>query len=201
MSPKRDRTSQTLLNRARDWADHQAWDEMFRRYDPMMVRWSKKYLSNEADVADLNQLVWMDLAERLIRFRYDPGKSFRAWLRTLHRCRLVDFIRAGQRSRAIEEEARGHLAETRLSHDDGLSFETTQESVSGPGEQIQASMLLIQAKVQNRVQEKTWQIFWSIAMDQRSIGETACDFEMTYTATFAAFTRVERMLREEVLKV
>ncbi len=37
------RTSQTLLDRVRDWGDHPAWTEFHDRYDPMLRRWCVRY--------------------------------------------------------------------------------------------------------------------------------------------------------------
>lgn len=190
------KTSETLLCRARDWADSQAWNEMFQRYDPLLQRWSRKYLENHADVAEVNQRVWIELAHRIILFRYAPGKSFRSWLKTLHRSRVADFLKSRSREWKRYETFSRELSQSHASDE----TTATQESGTGRLEEFQARMMQIQGRVQGRVKERTWQIFWSIAIDQRSISETANAFEMSYTATFAAFRRVEKQLRAEALK-
>ena len=55
----------------------------------------------------------------------------------------------------------------------------------------------IQALVRGRVEPKTWEVFWRVAIEERTIAETAASLGMTYTGAFAAYSRVDRRLREE----
>ncbi|RLT14827.1 MAG: sigma-70 family RNA polymerase sigma factor [Planctomycetota bacterium] len=194
------KTSATLLGRARDWADNQAWNEMFQRYNPLLERWSEKYLVNHADVAEVNQRVWVELTRSIISFRYDPGKSFRAWLRTQHRWRMHEFLRSRPPEIIDHEIATRFYNSLCTMHGSQWSPTTTVEPECGFVDQLETRLIELYGKVENRVTEKTWQIFWSIAMEKKGIGETAKIFEMTYAATFAAFTRVIKLLRDEALK-
>jgi RNA polymerase sigma factor (sigma-70 family) len=194
------KTSATLLSRARDWADNQAWNEMFQRYNPLLERWSEKYLVNHADVAEVNQRVWVELTRSIISFRYDPGKSFRAWLRTQHRWRMHEFLRSRPPEIIDHEIATRFFNSLCTMHGSQWSLTTTEEPECGFVDQLETRLIELYGKVENRVTEKTWQIFWSIAMEKKGIGETAKIFEMTYAATFAAFTRVIKLLRDEALK-
>ncbi|MEI7922920.1 MAG: sigma factor [Planctomycetota bacterium] len=194
------KTSATLLGRARDWADNQAWNEMFQRYNPLLERWSEKYLVNHADVAEVNQRVWVELTRSIISFRYDPGKSFRAWLRTQHRWRMHEFLRSRPPEIIDHEIATRFYNSLCTMHGSQWSPTTTEEPECGFVDQLETRLIELYGKVENRVTEKTWQIYWSIAMEKKGIGETAKIFEMTYAATFAAFTRVIKLLRDEALK-
>lgn len=194
------KTSATLLSRARDWADNQAWNEMFQRYNPLLERWSEKYLVNHADVAEVNQRVWVELTRSIISFRYDPGKSFWAWLRTQHRWRMHEFLRSRPPEIIDHEIATRFYNSLCTMHGSQWSPTTTEEPECGFVDQLETRLIELYGKVENRVTEKTWQIYWSIAMEKKGIGETAKIFEMTYAATFAAFTRVIKLLRDEALK-
>lgn len=194
------KTSATLLSRARDWADNQAWNEMFRRYNPLLERWSERYLVNHADVAEVNQRVWVELTRSSISFRYDPGKSFRAWLRTQHRWRMHEFLRSRPPEIIDHEIATRFYNSLCTMHGSQWSLTTTEEPECGFVDQLETRLIELYGKVENRVTEKTWQIFWSVAMEKKGVGETAKIFEMTYAATFAAFTRVIKLLRDEALK-
>lgn len=194
------KTSATLLSRARDWADNQAWNEMFRRYNPLLERWSERYLVNHADVAEVNQRVWVELTRSIISFRYDPGKSFRAWLRTQHRWRMHEFLRSRPPEIIDHEIATRFYNSLCTMHGSQWSLTTTEEPECGFVDQLETRLIELYGKVENRVTEKTWQIFWSVAMEKKGVGETAKIFEMTYAATFAAFTRVIKLLRDEALK-
>ena len=80
-------TSPTLLGRVADWRDLAAWQELFLRYDPLLKRWCRAYLLDDAEAAEVAQRIWVELADRLISFRYDPRRPFRGWLRSICRSR------------------------------------------------------------------------------------------------------------------
>src|SRR5437763_1879635 len=87
------RTSPTLIGRlGTDPADQAAWVEFVRRYGPRILGWCRRWNLQDADAEDVTQSVLLRLAGKLRTFRYDPDKSFRAWLRTLTHHALSDFL-------------------------------------------------------------------------------------------------------------
>ncbi len=55
----------------------------------------------------------------------------------------------------------------------------------------------VQSAVRRRVDERTWQVFWNIAVKGWSVREASGAAGISYYAAFAAQKRVGRMLREE----
>jgi len=51
--------------------------------------------------------------------------------------------------------------------------------------------------VRQRIQPRTWDAFWLVAVGDWTIERTATTLGMTHTAVYAATERVARMLREE----
>ena len=160
-------TSPTLLNRLGNWRDHEAWVDFVMRYDPAIRSASRRFRLDAETTEELCQRVWIDLARRMRTFRYDPGKTFRGWLRRLCRSRAI----------AAESES-----------DDGAPLE--RPLLLRQAEEVQAA-------VRRRVDERTWQVFWDIAVDGQSIRESSEAAGISYFAAFAAQKRVGRMLREE----
>jgi DNA-directed RNA polymerase specialized sigma24 family protein len=67
---------------------------------------------------------------------------------------------------------------------------------------LQRSVLLRQAEevqdaVRRRVDERTWQVFWNIAIEGQSVREASETAGISYYAAFAAQKRIGRMLRQE----
>jgi len=188
-------TSQTLLRRAADWRDLPAWHEMFQRYDPLLRDWCRKVLSDESEVAEVSQRVWIELADRMKTFRYDPTRSFRGWLARLCRSRLIDFLRLRKREKRNVDEVGVEWDEVmeRVAavgpHHDGVA-DDGRSSLLGEAE-------LAQASVRSCVEPRTWEVYWRIAIEEKSIKEVAVEMGMTYTGAFAAFSRVDRKLRDE----
>jgi RNA polymerase sigma-70 factor (ECF subfamily) len=184
-------TSLTLLNRLGNWRDDEAWQEFVARYDAEIRSTCRRYRLDAETTEELCQRVWIDLARRMRAFRYDPGKTFRGWLRRLCRSRAIDLLRKKKAGAVLplEDEPADSLRPAAIAENDD-------------GAEPDRSLLLRQAQVvqdavRRRVDESTWQVFWSIAIEGQSVCESAEAAGISYYAAFAAQKRVRRMLREE----
>ncbi len=88
-----DTTSPLLLKRVADWADHPAWCDFFSSYDPLIRSWCRGYGLDDGTLEDLCQQIWIELADRMRTYQYDPGRTFRGWLRQFCHSRAVDLLR------------------------------------------------------------------------------------------------------------
>jgi len=86
-------TNPTLLNRVGDWRDHEAWVDFVTRYDPVIRSNSGRYRLDAETTEELCQRVWIDLARRMRSYLYDPGMTFRGWLRRLYQSKAIDLLR------------------------------------------------------------------------------------------------------------
>jgi RNA polymerase sigma factor (sigma-70 family) len=186
-------TNPTLINRLGDWRDHEAWVDFVTRYDPVIRSTSGRYRLDAESTEELCQQVWIDLARRMQTYRYDPGKTFRGWLRRLCQSRAIDLLRKKKANAVkwLEDQPAASLLQ-----DASAGIEVDE---SAPSER---PLLLRQAEevqeaVRRRVGERTWQVFWNIAVEGQSVRETSASAGISYYAAFAARKRVGRMLREE----
>jgi RNA polymerase sigma factor (sigma-70 family) len=187
-------TSPLLLKRVANWSDHPAWYDFFRSYDSLIRFWCRCYDLDDGTCDDLCQQIWVELADRIRSYQYDPGKTFRGWLRQFCHSRAVDLLRkrATEPVRFLDDQP----ADALLLTVDAIGGEEYEEPES------QRSLLLrhaeqVQHTVKQRAEPQTWQAFWRIAIDGCSFRETADDMGMSYAAVFAAHKRVGRMLRAE----
>ena len=86
-------TDPKLLKRVAALWDNPAWGEFFQRYDPLVRGWCSAYGLDAASIDEVCQRVWVELARRMPSYQYDPGGSFRGWLRRLCRHRAIDLYR------------------------------------------------------------------------------------------------------------
>jgi len=186
-------TNPTLLNRLGDWRDHEAWVDFVTRYDPVIRSISGRYRLDAESTEELCQRVWIDLARRMRTYRYDPGKTFRGWLRRLCESRAIDLLRQKKANavESLDDQPAGSLWQ-----DASAGIEADESAAS------ERPVLLRQAEdvqdaVRRRVSERTWQVFWNIAIEGQSVRETSAAADISYYAAFAAERRVGRMLREE----
>ena len=89
------RTQRTLLERlAQSGGQNQAaWSEFVDRYGRKIYGWCLRWRLQDADAQDVTQIVLLKLARRMKDFTYDPGRSFRAWLKTVTHHAWQDYRR------------------------------------------------------------------------------------------------------------
>jgi RNA polymerase sigma-70 factor (ECF subfamily) len=184
----------SLLGRLKDWDDHPAWHEFVACYEPLLRRWCLGFGLDAEATEELCQGIWIELAWKMRTFCYDSGRTFRGWLRTLLHSRALDLVRKQQsaRARALPREP---IDVTRL--------EAAGDDPEG-GEGVEPRRLALlreagaaQEVVRGQVEPDTWQAFWSVVIDGRSVRETADELGKTYRAVYAASRRVGCQLRTE----
>jgi RNA polymerase sigma factor (sigma-70 family) len=186
-------TNPTLLDRLCDWRDHEAWVDFVTRYDPVVRLSCRRYRLSVENADELSQRVWIDLARRMRTFRYDPGKTFRGWLRRLCQSRAIDLLRKKNADAVLWLEDQPV---------ESLSQEAPAEIEAEEDAAAERPLLLhladeVQNAVRRRVDERTWQVFWNVAVLGRSVREASEAAGLSYYAAFAAQKRVRQMLREE----
>ncbi len=192
------RTSPTLLRRTADWCDHAAWQEFVARYGPLIRSWCREYRLDDDFAADVSQLFWIELADKMRSFQYDPSRRFRGWLRRCFHWRVVDALR--ERSR--QELAVGTFDESSLfeGQDSLLAAEPIDDQDDEPTSRRLLLLELaeqVQAAVREKVHAQSWQVFWHISIDGWTTRATADTLNMSYVAAHAAHKRVvDRLARE-----
>lgn len=187
-------TDPRLLVRLGNWADEKAWVEFVRRYDPEIRRLGRLYRFDPDTLEELCQRIWVELARRLQTYRYDPSRRFRSWLRRLCRSRAIDLWRQ-RRAEALRRVGTTPF-ETLIAADPERDDEADSERPA-----LLRRAELVQSAVRKRVDERTWRVFWNIAVEGESVRDTAEAAGLSYAAAFAAQKRVRRLLREEASRL
>lgn len=195
-------TRPSLLSEVSDWRNDRAWVSFHDRYDPLLRRWCRVRGLDEDSADEVCQRVWIELADRMRTFRYDPTGAFRGWLRRLCDSRVIDFLRqrrAGTVLVGLDERddlvGRGAVrGEMSIDPFDGDR---------GEGDEDRPRLVLldeagrVQATVRRKVQPRTWEAFWLVAVRDWSVQDTAEALGMTRIAVYAATARVAKMLGDE----
>jgi RNA polymerase sigma-70 factor (ECF subfamily) len=188
-------TRVTLLGRLRrDPTDQAVWAEFVEHYGGKVYRWCRKWNLQEADAQDVTQNVLLRLAEKLRDFRYDPSRSFRAWLKTLTHHAWSDFVEGRQRPGLGSGDSRvGALL---------YSLEARADLLQHLDEEFDRELLEeAMGRVRLRVAPQTWEAFRLTALEGLSGAEAAERIPMQVAQVFVAKRRVQKMLREEVARL
>lgn len=188
-------TSVSLLARlARDSLDQAAWAGFVRRYGAQIQAWCRKWGLQDADAEDVTQTVLTKLAQKMRSFRYDPERSFRAYLKTLTHYAWCDFLESrkapGSGSGDTQVLALLQAVEAR---DDLLS----RLDAEFDRELLEEAMI----RVQKRVESRTWDAFRLTALDGLSGSAAASQLAMKVATIFKAKSKVQKMLQEEIEKL
>jgi RNA polymerase sigma factor (sigma-70 family) len=184
-------TSVSLLERLRqDPTDEQAWAEFVRRYRSKITAWCRELGLQEADAEDVTQIVLLKLTDKMRQFRYDPARSFRAWLKTVTQHAWSDFVTSQRRLAGS--------GDTRI-----LQMLEALEARADLAQQIEATydrelLEIAMVRVQQRVAPQTWEAFRLTTVEGLSGAEAAQRIPMPVAHVFVAKRRVQKMLQEEI---
>ena len=166
-----------------------AWKEFVERYG-QILNWCRERRLQEADVMDVSQAVLMRLAQRLRGFEYDPGRSFRGFLKKIVTDAIVDARRA-----------RGQIAATGGS--DCLEILASAEARDDLFRRLEEEfdLKLVEAAtrlVRQRVAPYTWEAYRLTTAEGLSGAEAAVRLGMQVATVYVAKGSVMRMLQEEI---
>jgi RNA polymerase sigma-70 factor (ECF subfamily) len=183
-------TSASLLDAVR-LRDEEAWHRLTQIYGATVYRWCRRAGLQATDAADVVQEVFFAVAGGIDQFRADrAGDTFRGWLWTIFRSKLIDHFRRRKR------EAQGIGQQSGPSPIDVLAS-LDESTISGDaGDETALVVRRALAAIERDFSGPTWQAFWrSVVLDQRT-GEIAAALKLTPGAVCMARSRVLRRLRE-----
>jgi RNA polymerase sigma-70 factor (ECF subfamily) len=178
-------TPVTLLERLRRPGDGAAWSQFVHLYTPLLYAWACRAGLSENDAADLLQDVFTTLLQELPHFDYQPGKSFRAWLRTV----LLNRWRTLQRRRLPQPVPPEQL--------DGVAG-PAEPHLPGEAEERRELVRRALGLIEGEFTRATWQAFRQYAVLGRRPAEVAAELDLSVNAVYLARARVLRRLREQL---
>lgn len=201
--PSESLTSASLLVRVRDRSSD-AWAELVDLYAPLVANWCRRRGLKEADAADVIQEVFLNVANSLHRFEHRPGQagSFRSWLWSITRRRIVDWFRARGECPAVGGSS--HLERLNAQHR-GLNdaqdvIASDEEALDEPTSALDLDELKRRAlqQIEGKVAPQTWQAFWRCVVDGQPTERVAEELGLSAASVRQARSRILRRLREQL---
>jgi RNA polymerase sigma-70 factor (ECF subfamily) len=189
MQPAPD-TRPSLLVRIRDSADSEAWRLFVGLYGPLVYALGRRFGLQDADAADLTQEVLQSVACAVRSLEYDPRRgSFRGWLYTVARNRLLDWQRRRRPVQGSGDPAMQDFLEKQPAPDSEASWDQDYERrvFAWAAERVRADF-----------RPSTWQAFWLTAVEGRSTEAAGQHLGMSLGAVQVARSRVLARLKETV---
>jgi RNA polymerase sigma-70 factor (ECF subfamily) len=188
-------TRPTLLARLLDpQPDPSTWDEFVRCYRQQIHSWCRAWGLQETDADDVTQSVLVRLLRKLRRFRYDPARSFRGWLRTV----TYNVCQDWRTEEASQPAGGGDSGVFRL-----LTSAEARDDLANRIEAEYAREMLnvVMLRVRRRVQPHTWAAFYQTAVEERDAAEVANELDVPLASLFVYRSRVRKMLIDEMARL
>jgi RNA polymerase sigma factor (sigma-70 family) len=189
-------TSPELLRRVAALCDNRAWRQFFELYGPVVRAYCSRYRLDSTSVDELCQRVWVELARRMPSYQYDPGGSFRGWLRRLCHHRAIDLCRE-RRDRSLLPLVDDDLADERW------AIAARAERELDDDERAPARLLLLreaqaaQEEVMRNVKPVRWEVYWRVVIEGEPIVDVAAALGLKYATAYAGANHVAHLLRAE----
>ena len=186
-------TSMALIRDVKE-SDPEAWARLVRLYTPLIVYWCKQAGLSGPDTADVAQEVFRSLSTAIGGFRRDrEGDTFRGWLRTVCRNKILDHLRHTSKTM---HGGGGTAHQQRIAEiaDDGTDGSVDGQSMPDEPMPFPAAIELVRSEFESR----TWQAFWRTAVDGQLASDFAEELDMSHAAVRKAKSRVLKRLRQEL---
>lgn len=106
LEPGSPETRTSLLARLKDWNDQASWREFYDTYWRLIQNFVLKQGVAEDEAKDIVQETLISVAKAIREFQYHPEKcSFKSWLLSVTRNRVMDHFRRHPRDRGIQRRA------------------------------------------------------------------------------------------------
>ncbi|WP_436716173.1 sigma-70 family RNA polymerase sigma factor [Roseiconus lacunae] len=184
-------TRLSLLSRIRS-DDGVALAELVELYLPLVKFWCRRQGIAENDLSDLTQEIFFAVSRSIERYRpTGNGGSFRAWLWSLSRHKIIDFLRRQERCPV----AKGGSTAMQL-----VQMIPEEIDESDLSERIEFNQLIHRAlqQVRTEFEPRSWQAFWRTTIDGLTVSNVADQLEMSSATVRQHRSRILRRLREQL---
>jgi len=187
-------TRRTLVQRAKDPNDQHAWDEFVRYYKPFIEVTLRRLTHRASEHDDLVQetlvMIWKSLSD--FEFKPQPG-SFRRWLSTLMRNRVIDLVRKNNSYESRKENA----AEQKLIEDE-LSRPEFEADIEREWERHITQAALSNIK---QVFSGTAVTVFELTLKGRTAAEIAAELSINQDSVRTLKNRVKQRVIQEVKRL
>jgi len=186
-------TRASLLLRLRDSQDHEAWVEFVEIYEPAIYRQLRKCGLQDADARELMQELFVTVNRQIARWELATERgSFRGWLWRVARNLVINWMKHGQRRMVA---LGGPESQSMF---DELAAEDCQESAEFDRELRRSMFQRASELVRQEQSPKSWQAFWSTAVEGKTPAIVAQDLGMSDGAVRVAKCRISARLKDVV---
>jgi RNA polymerase sigma-70 factor, ECF subfamily len=169
----------------------EAWVCFVRLYGPLLYTWCRKRGLSAEDARDIVQEVCRAVHRHIGDFHHATPGSFRAWLWTITRNRIVDLRKKRHTPAVGGSDHQQAMQQFPFQPDASADEEAEPTDENDRLALVHRALDLIRAEFEPR----TWQAFWRSAVEEHDTRHIADDLKITPATVRQAKSRILRRLR------
>lgn len=190
-------TRRTLLDRLKNWEDHESWRVFFDTYSRLVYSFALKAGLTPSEAEEVVQETFISVAKKMAEFEYDPAKgSFKSWLLHTTQWRISDQLR--KRNKRIHVRVATRTSDRtptveRIPDPGSVNLEKLYE------EEWQNNLFLFALeKVKRQVNARHYQIFDLYVVKKWPARRVAKTLGVSSSRVYLAKHRVAQLVKKEI---
>lgn len=191
-------TAPSLLMAAQEGRP-EAWNRFVHLYGPLVYQWVRRSGLQSSDAADVTQDVLLSVSKDLPRF--DPGQlgsTFRGWLWTITRRRMVDWRRDRPDELLMGSSVVASALAAGRSSEESHGNELSDLPPTDSRIDMQTLLRRAVAIYRDRFDSNSWRAFWATVVEGRQPEEVADSLGISRWAVYKSRARILQRLRTEL---
>jgi RNA polymerase sigma factor (sigma-70 family) len=195
-------TRWTLIERLKNWDDQRSWRQFFDTYWKLVYGVARRAGLSPEDAQDVVQETVVSVCKAMPNFQADPGRgSFKSWLLTITRHRIIDLQRRRRKEVALAGPASvatagATRAEDRVVDPAGNGFDELWEA-----EWERNTLALALEKLGRKASARHFQIFLLHVIKQHPAEQVAKVANVDTNQVYLVKHRLTPLFREAVAEV
>lgn len=192
-------TRRSLVERLADPGDQRRWSEFFQTYHRLIFQTALRAGLREAEAEEVVQETLITVSRNIGKLRYDPAEgSFKGWLLTITRWRIVDQFR--KRDPALVDAPTARDETPRTAAIDRLPQEDQFASIWE--EEWRKQVLDAAVSVlKRRVEPRQWQVFDCYVLKGWPARKVAAELRVNLAQVYLVKNRLGAALKAEVQRL
>jgi RNA polymerase sigma-70 factor (ECF subfamily) len=194
-------TRQTLLERLKNWNDHEGWQQFFDLYWKLIYGMAIKAGLTGAEAQDVVQETAISVAKGIGEFNTDPARgSFKSWLLLITRRRIADQFR--KRQRQEQQGRREPRTSTRTPTAERIADPATLDWEAAWNEQWRQNLMdVAMERVKQQASPREWLLFYQQSVKEWSPAKVAKKYHVSRASAYMAKYRIMKLIKKEVRRL
>jgi RNA polymerase sigma-70 factor (ECF subfamily) len=194
-------TRASLLNRLKNPEDDSSWEEFVQTYRDLIFGVAVKSGLTNAEAEDVAQETLISVAKYVKEFKYDPTRSFKAWLLKITRTRIADQYQFRKRLPGSPKDSEDPNQSTRTDTIERIPDSNFDLAENWNKEWRQHVLKVVLQRLRNSAKPKHYEIFEAYVIKGWSVEKVAATLKVTPDLVYQVKSRLTAAIQRETSRL